>query len=58
VAQSGSALGWGPSGRWFKSSRPDCLAAIDSIAPLIPGAIGRRYLAKAMPDPIAQRKPD
>jgi hypothetical protein len=23
VAQSGSALGWGPSGRWFKSSRPD-----------------------------------
>jgi hypothetical protein len=23
VAQSGSALGWGPSGRRFKSSRPD-----------------------------------
>src|ERR687886_803619 len=23
VAQSGSALGWGPSGRWFESSRPD-----------------------------------
>ena len=23
MAQSGSALGWGPSGRWFKSSRPD-----------------------------------
>src|SRR4051812_258 len=22
-AQSGSALGWGPSGRWFESSRPD-----------------------------------
>ena len=27
VAQSGSALGWGPSGRWFKSSRPDSLEA-------------------------------
>jgi hypothetical protein len=23
VAQSGSASGWGPEGRWFKSSRPD-----------------------------------
>jgi hypothetical protein len=23
VAQSGSALGWGPSGRRFKSGRPD-----------------------------------
>jgi hypothetical protein len=32
VAQSGSALGWGPSGRWFKSSRPDSsgLSAVDS----------------------------
>ena len=25
MAQSGSALGWGPSGRRFKSGRPDCL---------------------------------
>ena len=25
VAQSGSALGWGPSGRRFKSGRPDFL---------------------------------
>ena len=25
VAQSGSALGWGPSGRRFKSGRPDYL---------------------------------
>src|SRR5215212_1900180 len=25
VAQSGSALGWGPSGRRLKSGRPDCL---------------------------------
>ena len=24
VAQSGSAPGWGPGGRRFKSSRPDC----------------------------------
>ena len=23
VAQSGSAFGWGPKGRWFESSRPD-----------------------------------
>ena len=23
VAQLGSAFGWGPKGRWFKSSRPD-----------------------------------
>jgi hypothetical protein len=23
VAQFGSAFGWGPKGRWFKSSRPD-----------------------------------
>ncbi len=26
VAQSGSALGWGPSGRRFKSGRPDFFA--------------------------------
>ena len=26
VAQSGSALVWGTSGRWFKSSRPDHLS--------------------------------
>jgi uncharacterized membrane protein len=25
VAQSGSALGWGPSGRRFESGRPDSL---------------------------------
>lgn len=25
VAQSGRAFGWGPKGRWFKSSRPDHL---------------------------------
>ena len=28
VAQSGSASGWGPEGRWFKSSRPDSSAAL------------------------------
>jgi hypothetical protein len=27
VAQSGSAFGWGPKGRWFKSSRPDLAEA-------------------------------
>ena len=25
VAQPGSALAWGASGRWFESSRPDCV---------------------------------
>src|SRR3954453_18978084 len=25
VAQSGSASGWGPEGRWFESRRPDFL---------------------------------
>jgi hypothetical protein len=28
VAQSGSAFGWGPKGRWFKSSRPDLAPAL------------------------------
>ena len=28
MAQSGSALHWGCSGRWFKSSRPDHLFAV------------------------------
>jgi hypothetical protein len=31
VAQSGSALGWGPSGRWFKSSRPDHRCGVETI---------------------------
>jgi hypothetical protein len=30
VAQSGSAFGWGPKGRWFKSSRPDLTEASQS----------------------------
>ena len=29
VAQSGSALGWGPSGRRFESGRPDSLRDLD-----------------------------
>jgi hypothetical protein len=28
VAQSGSALGWGPSGRRFESGRPDSLRVL------------------------------
>ena len=31
VAQSGRALGWGPSGRWFKSSLPDQNIALKLI---------------------------
>src|SRR5512138_3653677 len=31
VAQPGSALAWGASGRWFKSSRPDHLKAAGSL---------------------------
>ncbi len=31
VAQSGSALGWGPSGRRFESGRPDFLRARDRL---------------------------
>ncbi len=31
VAQPGSALAWGASGRWFKSSRPDHLKAAESL---------------------------
>src|SRR5260370_13024277 len=31
VAQPGSALAWGASGRWFKSSRPDQFGAVISL---------------------------
>src|SRR3954453_12798395 len=30
VAQSGSASGWGPEGRWFKSSRPDAFLEVSA----------------------------
>src|SRR5215217_1753824 len=33
VAQSGSALGWGPSGRRFKSCLPDSSAGLDEGSP-------------------------
>ena len=29
MAQSGSALGWGPSGRRFESGRPDSVESLD-----------------------------
>src|SRR5207245_8172054 len=32
VAQPGSALAWGASGRWFKSSRPDQWRPLISLA--------------------------
>src|SRR5262249_1755978 len=37
VAQSGSAPGWGPGGRWFESSLPD--SRIGSVEP-ISGVVG------------------
>ena len=33
VAQFGSAFGWGPKGRWFKSSRPDNAEAASEAVP-------------------------
>jgi hypothetical protein len=40
VAQSGSAFGWGPKGRWFKSSRPDLAKARSGRAFVVPGILG------------------
>lgn len=34
VAQFGSALGSGPRGRWFKSSRPDQKSQVRGLKPL------------------------
>jgi hypothetical protein len=52
VAQPGSALAWGASGRWFKSSRPDHLSTESSAA-------GSRDMAAgglaADADPVAAR---
>src|SRR3954465_6194510 len=31
VAQSGSASGWGPEGRWFESSRPDLTVVMSGV---------------------------
>jgi hypothetical protein len=45
VAQSGSAFGWGPKGRWFKSSRPDLFRITlpeqraSPASPVVAGAI-------------------
>jgi hypothetical protein len=44
VAQSGSALGWGPSGRRFKSGRPDCLWLDCTVASLERRALDTLYL--------------
>ena len=38
MAQSGSALGWGPSGRWFESSRPDYTTFALTVVVLLPAA--------------------
>ena len=44
VAQSGSALGWGPSGRRFKSGRPDCLRLDRTMASSERRALDTLYL--------------
>src|SRR4051794_25525246 len=41
VAQSGSAPGWGPGGRRFKSCLPDFRSARRSLAPEVDDAAGR-----------------
>jgi hypothetical protein len=52
VAQSGSALGWGPSGRRFKSGRPDSPAAWNPRGTLAQntGLFGDRTYGKAHPN--------
>ena len=44
VAQSGSALGWGPSGRRFKSGRPDFSRASPEARKTVRGTKGRKVL--------------
>lgn len=54
VAQSGSALGWGPSGRRFKSCLPD-VALTGAISPMLGlGVLGHdREIAPSHPSPCA-----
>ena len=44
MAQSGSALGWGPSGRRFKSGRPDYLRLDRTVASFERRALDTLYL--------------
>ena len=44
MAQSGSALGWGPSGRRFKSGRPDHLRLDRTVASLERRTLDTLYL--------------
>jgi hypothetical protein len=54
----------GGSGTFFANAGED-LHAVGSVDPLVPGHVGcivirpdgSRYLARAVPDPLAQRKP-
>ncbi len=48
VAQPGSAFGWGPKGRRFKSDRPDSPEARFHVRWLAPGG-GSRYRLVAVP---------
>ncbi len=48
VAQSGSAPGWGPGGRWFESSRPDHTPGKISRAPKDAGAPKKSAPAKGL----------
>ena len=48
VAQSGSALGWGPSGRRFKSCRPDQIPVIDMRRSLVVLCVRRQARAHSL----------
>jgi hypothetical protein len=52
VAQSGSAFGWGPKGRWFKSSRPDVKAKLAGCR-----ALRRLRFDEADPAPAGSAAP-
>jgi hypothetical protein len=52
VAQPGSALAWGASGRWFKSSRPDHATAENRGPKGIP--FGPRFLRTDLPRSVLQ----
>jgi hypothetical protein len=58
VAQLGSAFGWGPKGRWFKSSRPDQINAIGSsrqLATVVPKRAILQHILMAALDPSRRR---
>jgi hypothetical protein len=67
VAQSGSALAWGVSGRWFKSSRPDqCLQGVligfncfmnEFLGPKPPQCLFKRNQVAVLACPVVSMSP-